>query len=815
MSSVTFRGITIHRQDVLRALAAFDQQYPVSFKYGGWDDPGNQHYFIRVGGRAYPPRFILSVATGMEPEVCAEEGLTYRVFDELGFEVVDLTWNQTWRHKSADNNDETNPETHPISDLGLSVRSYNALVRRGITTIAQLAVMSDEDLFRVHGLGQKSVDEIRFVLADFSLKHPLVQGQVASRKPLPENSDGHLPGLYGVQIDLRDSHPSVVETNDDRIKPKANEPVKEPDGQVTPISVLDLPARAHNALARSHIETVGQLARMSDEDLFKVKNLGAKSIGQIRPRLVAYLDLHPLQPLRDSGTFGPQLPTKRSKMAAQSLVEQQLLSKTKHLPLGDIPVARLALSSDAEEKIVKAGIRSIGDLLGNVSIRFDPNMLSHVQERTRQYLEWLLTQDSEVLKEESANRSISPLHRLALENTTVEAMITDWFSARSDRQRDVLRLRYGLDGKARTLEEVGQEVGLTRERVRQLESKALMLLRSPSAKQKALPVAMLLKQIVKDHGGVVRLRTLIASARHTYGLKFGGVAPSGLIQLVAQVFQQIVVAKRQRIVHLASCSPDLIYAVQWEMVRILEDRSVPLSTEVLLAEFRLTKVWFEHQADLTNRFIVACLRSSNRLDRNDSRLYVLKKASWHRKSVVINVLREIGEPAHYSVITKRFNELVGDGRQLTDHNLHAYVGRFPDIFARVGHGVFGLTEWGLSNDGKVANTAYKVLRDAGGHLHIDVLTQAVLKTWCVNPPTVHVAVESDERFIRIGRGIYALRESITGEISGEATYDFGEIYAQRLALWQQELDQRNSPTGFDAQSEVDALRSLGAGFFNE
>ena len=45
----------------------------------------------------------------------------------------------------------------------------------------------------------------------------------------------------------------------------------------------------------------------------------------------------------------------------------------------------------------------------------------------------------------------------------------------------VLRLRYGLDdGKARTLEEVGKEFNVTRERIRQIEAKALRKLRHPS-----------------------------------------------------------------------------------------------------------------------------------------------------------------------------------------------------------------------------------------------------------------------------------------------------------------------------------------------
>jgi len=53
------------------------------------------------------------------------------------------------------------------------------------------------------------------------------------------------------------------------------------------------------------------------------------------------------------------------------------------------------------------------------------------------------------------------------------------------REEKVLRLRFGLDdGRARTLEEVGQEFGVTRERIRQIEAKALRKLRHPSRSRK-------------------------------------------------------------------------------------------------------------------------------------------------------------------------------------------------------------------------------------------------------------------------------------------------------------------------------------------
>lgn len=55
----------------------------------------------------------------------------------------------------------------------------------------------------------------------------------------------------------------------------------------------------------------------------------------------------------------------------------------------------------------------------------------------------------------------------------------------SDREAAVLKMRFGLKGeKPLTLEQVGQKFGVTRERIRQIESKALRKLRHPSRRRK-------------------------------------------------------------------------------------------------------------------------------------------------------------------------------------------------------------------------------------------------------------------------------------------------------------------------------------------
>jgi RNA polymerase primary sigma factor len=59
--------------------------------------------------------------------------------------------------------------------------------------------------------------------------------------------------------------------------------------------------------------------------------------------------------------------------------------------------------------------------------------------------------------------------------------LRDVLSTLGEREREVLAMRYGLnDGRTRTLEEVGRAFGVTRERIRQIEAKALRKLRHPS-----------------------------------------------------------------------------------------------------------------------------------------------------------------------------------------------------------------------------------------------------------------------------------------------------------------------------------------------
>ena len=79
----------------------------------------------------------------------------------------------------------------------------------------------------------------------------------------------------------------------------------------------------------------------------------------------------------------------------------------------------------------------------------------------------------------------APAPEEAASSTLLSEQLKDVLETLTPREARVLKLRFGLDdGRMRTLEEVGKEFNVTRERIRQIEAKALRKLRHPSRSKK-------------------------------------------------------------------------------------------------------------------------------------------------------------------------------------------------------------------------------------------------------------------------------------------------------------------------------------------
>ena len=92
-------------------------------------------------------------------------------------------------------------------------------------------------------------------------------------------------------------------------------------------------------------------------------------------------------------------------------------------------------------------------------------------------------EDSQIGDFVSDDKTVGPAD--AATYSSLKGQLAQAMSSLTVREQEVLRLRFGLDdGRARTLEEVGKEFGVTRERIRQIEAKALRKLRHPSRAKK-------------------------------------------------------------------------------------------------------------------------------------------------------------------------------------------------------------------------------------------------------------------------------------------------------------------------------------------
>ena len=83
----TFKRQTVSRQDILDALHEFLTQYPNTETYDNWLQKGTYKYALVYDRRVYPPKQILSMATGISTKRFSGGEQTNRVFDQLGFTI--------------------------------------------------------------------------------------------------------------------------------------------------------------------------------------------------------------------------------------------------------------------------------------------------------------------------------------------------------------------------------------------------------------------------------------------------------------------------------------------------------------------------------------------------------------------------------------------------------------------------------------------------------------------------------------------------------------------------------------------------------
>ncbi|MCZ7554451.1 MAG: hypothetical protein M5U05_18045 [Anaerolineales bacterium] len=709
-----------------------------------------------------------------------------------------------------------------IEVLGLSVGAYNSLRRAGISTVAALLMLSREELLSINGLGWVRLADIAARLQEYLAANPM------------RNKPQILDVNEGVESSLEQTARGVSNpggpSNDservDRVQGMAPHrlppewPVEMlvgiPRYQVS-IDELPLSGRLRRALKRNRISTVAHLLSMSEADLLAVRGFGARSVGRVRDALRVFLESS--QPL--SGVWSEIDGAARdlslvqrvenSESSVWSLVSGALVQEAieRGIPLQEIPVERLGLISELEESL-RASRRFIGDALA-ISERdfmsFSPEWRDQLRIHGECYLRTCLSMDD--WEDEVNGVGCSPVYQCIFSQTTLGALIVGWLAHISERQKAVVTRRYTLfGGNKQSLQEIGQVLGVTRERVRQLEREALNTLRTRRGLELSLEAYV--EGVFWTGPGVVTEMQLVSLISDVVACDDIHVPEA--IRLLLDTSDRVCFFGGQRLKAWLRKDFDLeqLLLVLKATRRRLKEVHAPVSFDELerFVECELSEIDGEPKCRLLRAIVGA--HEDFRVENDKVML-----ASWERKITdeIVVALRRIGEPAHYRRITEVANSLLPSNQKTAARNVHSQLGRYAELFVRVGQGIFGLREWGLPEDGNVANAAYRVLTEADQPLHLDILIDRVLETWRVHRNSVVMAVGNDDRFVSIGSGVFWLRDRIAGSGTTSNGVDFADFFCDRLSRWQEEVDQTHSDSDIDSMHEVEKIRNAGLNLF--
>lgn len=323
-----------------------------------------------------------------------------------------------------------------------------------------------------------------------------------------------------------------------------------------------------------------------------------------------------------------------------------------------------------------------------------------------------------------------------------------------EREREIVARRYGLFDRKETLEQIGELLGITRERVRQLEKSVIARLKS-LAEQGQLPHIKEVETTFLDH-------------LHTMG-EAGRVS-----DLSAKVTAENSRTDQSRVAFLASLCPSLAvvedndqyyHAVGVRSIR--EESAMKASVDQLKQAIKkmgepaaIEDV--AKAAHLSNTEQAAALASiSKDLATLNNRWGLVKWPMVNPKNIrdkIYVILKENGKHMHFNDIAEAIKKSDFKRKDVTTQAIHNELIK-DKRFVLIGRGIYALKEWGY-NRGTVADIIAEVLREAGEPLHRDEIVKRVLKSRFVKETTILLNLQGKTQFKRVAKATYALDEAI-------------------------------------------------------
>lgn len=321
-----------------------------------------------------------------------------------------------------------------------------------------------------------------------------------------------------------------------------------------------------------------------------------------------------------------------------------------------------------------------------------------------------------------------------------------------EREREIIARRYGLYERKETLEQIGELLGITRERVRQLEKSVMTKLKHVA--QTDLPhleeVEVTLIEHINDFGGVARIKDLSERIKPEAD-KIDHSRVSFLVQLAPNLTH---VSENDHFHNAASVKAKHTEKSVRDNVGNVIDAVKKIGKPVTINEIAGA------MGHPDAKEVEALARTSKNLATLNDRWGLMKWPMVNPKNIrdkIYVILHENGKQMHFNDIAKSIRESDFKRKDVTTQAIHNELIK-DKRFILVGRGIYALKEWGFKQ-GTVADVITEVLNEAGEPLHRDEIVKRVLKKRFVKETTILLNLQGKPQFKRTAKATYTLAEN--------------------------------------------------------
>lgn len=322
-----------------------------------------------------------------------------------------------------------------------------------------------------------------------------------------------------------------------------------------------------------------------------------------------------------------------------------------------------------------------------------------------------------------------------------------------EREREIISRRFGLYDRKETLEQIGELLGITRERVRQLE-KAILIRLKIAAEEGQKDVAEIEKVLVRhlsEMGNAARLSDLASAL-----VPGADDRLKAQVGFIAELAPRLTTLDENDRYHQGIALKDsftdekkLRKAVD-DMVKTIKEYGSAIDLEALFSkvdgynkpsEVRGVATLSKDLAELKGVWGLVKWPSVNPKNIRD-KIYV--------------ILNDGGKPLHFSDIAKAIKASDFKRKDVTTQAIHNELIK-DKRFVLIGRGIYALAEWGYKK-GTVSDIIADILKKEGAPLHRDEIVRRVLKSRQVRETTILLNLQSKPEFKRVAKATYELRE---------------------------------------------------------